>query len=562
MKTTFKFITSLLLILNVVTVYAQNNIEQLDVYQIEKDLDSLFLKYKDEPGVSIGIIINDSLAIQKQYGLANLEFGIPINSETAFHVASVSKQFTAFAILLLESEGKLSLDDDIKKYIPEILVEDNRITIKNLMTHSSGLKDQWNLLRLAGWKLDDIITNEQVLDLIYNQKSLNFQPNKAFLYSNSGYTLLAEIVSRVSNMSFADFTKRRIFNPLAMQNTSFIDQKGIVVANKATSYYKTDNTYKRDIWNNYSIGATNLSTTVEDLSKWMINFKKATIGSVNIFKKMMEPLRLSNGEKINYGLGLFVDNYKGIPRVSHSGVDASYQSYVGAFPQQNISLIITSNNSSINGGGMVRALTEICLKEFIKENPIPKTNTSLTSKRKKPITLNTKILEKFEGYYWNKEDRYSRQISILNDTLFYIRDTGNKTALIPVGNLEFEMASKDYPSVLFRDNKMSVKFKDGYTIEFSEYKPSNYDAKSLSKFTGTFYSEELNSYYTLSVSSGQLVAFHHRIGEFKLEPIMKNYFLGPGSFREIQFKEHDYNQIIGLEVSSSRTKNVLFKKIK
>jgi CubicO group peptidase (beta-lactamase class C family) len=266
MNLSIKTLLWVFLIFPILKSYSQNtNKEIFNKSQVENKIDSLYSKYDKEPGISIGIVIDDSLVIQKQYGLATLEHSIPITNNTSFHVASVSKQFTALAILLLETEGKLSLDDDIQKYIPEMKIKN--ISIRNLLHHTSGLRDQWNLLRLAGWRLEDIITNKEVLNLIYNQKELNFMPNQEFMYSNSGYTLLAEIVSRISNMSFAEFTKKRIFQPLKMNNSSFIDTEGAVIPNKANSYYKKNDIYVEDLFNNTSVGATNLSTTIEDLSK-------------------------------------------------------------------------------------------------------------------------------------------------------------------------------------------------------------------------------------------------------------------------------------------------------
>jgi CubicO group peptidase (beta-lactamase class C family) len=201
--------------------------------QIDKNIDSLLNGYDEKaPGISIGIVDHNKLVYEKQFGLANMEYQIPITDETSFHVASVSKQFTAFAILLLEDEGKLSLDDDIRIYLPTMYNFQNTITIRHLLNHTSGLKDQFNLLRLSGWSLDDVITNEQVLRILFNQKTLNFQPNEKHMYSNSGYTLLAEIVARVSKMSFAEFTNNHIFKPLQMHQSQFVDTEGQIIKKK------------------------------------------------------------------------------------------------------------------------------------------------------------------------------------------------------------------------------------------------------------------------------------------------------------------------------------------
>ena len=272
-----KFILYFLTLLMSFFAINKNNVEQQEskknqIY-LESKIDTLFKDIKNtDPGVSLGILKNNKLIIQKNYGLANLEYQIPVTNTTVFHAASVSKQFTAFALLLLEAEGKLSLDDDIRKYIPEMHDFNKKITLRHLATHTSGLKDQHNIFRLAGWNLDDIITNKQALELIYSQKTLNFNPNDQFMYSNSGYTLLAEVIARVSKQPFSKFTKERIFIPLKMNNTLFVDKTGQIVKNKAYSYYKEHGNYRKDIYQNSSVGASNISTTIEDLTKWSINF--------------------------------------------------------------------------------------------------------------------------------------------------------------------------------------------------------------------------------------------------------------------------------------------------
>jgi len=542
---------------------SQESIEnEINISRISGEIDNLFKDYNlNEPGIAIGVVNQNGLVIQKEYGLANLEHQIPITNKTTFHVASVSKQFTAFAILLLEAEEKLSLNDNIRKYIPEMNEFSKNITIRNLLNHTSGIKDQWNLLRLAGWRLDDMISNNQVLDLIYNQQSLNFMPNEEYMYCNSGYTLLAEIIARVSEKSFAEYMKENIFIPLGMHNTQFVDKEGAVIKNKANSYYKRDEQYVADIFNNTSVGATNLSTTIEDLSKWTINFTKKTIGNESIFQKMNTLGKLNGGNSYGYALGQFVNTYKGLARIEHSGMDASYQAYLGRFPEQNISIIIAINRSDINGGKVVRQLTDICLQEyFLQEKGI--SNAKKILSHKKPIQKNTKELVSLEGYFWNDKDNYSRQIAILDDTLYYMRPNNNNTALIPVGENEFEMQIDEYTSVSFSSNQMTVTLDDGYVILFDKYIPANYNMNSLEGFTGNYFSPELNACYSFYINENILYANHQRLGSFKLKAVMDDYFIGSkGSFREINFYRDNSGKVVGFNVSSSRAKNIFFEKI-
>ncbi len=202
------------------------------------EFDRLFTQFDDinKPGASVAVLQDGEIIFSKGYGSANLEYDIPVTPETMFHVASVSKQFTVFAILLLAEEGKLNFDDDIRQYIPEVPDFGHTITLRHLASHTSGMRDQWNLLRMAGWRLDDVITTEHVLKIVARQKELNFKPGEEFLYSNTGFTLLAEVVARVSGKSFAQFTQERLFTPLNMSNSLFYDDHQKIVSNRAYSY--------------------------------------------------------------------------------------------------------------------------------------------------------------------------------------------------------------------------------------------------------------------------------------------------------------------------------------
>ncbi|WP_299336303.1 serine hydrolase [uncultured Psychroserpens sp.] len=542
---------------------AQNNVNvSLELNQIQKSIDSLLKNYDEKaPGISIGIMNNNKLVYEKQFGLANMEYQIPITSETSFHVASVSKQFNAFAILLLEDQGKLSLDDDIRTYIPEMYDFENTITIRHLLNHTSGLKDQYNLLRLSGWSLNDLITNEQVLHILYNQRTLNFQPNEKHMYSNSGYTLLAEIVARVSNMSFEEYIKQFIFEPLDMNNSVFVSQEGQIVKNRSKSYYKIDSTYVEDIFNNSSVGATNLSTTIEDLAKWANNFDTKRVGNDNIFRKMHTQTPLRNKNFYGYAGGQFINTYKGFRRIEHSGQDASYQAYLARFPELNLNIIFANTNGEINGAQMVYDIMDICLKPYLKNKKTTASSKKLLT-HKKPIKKEVSYLKQFEGYYWDEGDKYSRHIKVENDTLRYIRSSTNKTVLIPVEENEFEMVLDEYVSVAFNSNKMIVTLDDGYQIVSEKYSPADYNSKTLEEFKGKYYSPELNAYYTFNTEENTLVANHTRLGDFKLKAIKKDYFIGnKGSFLKVVFLRNRSKEIIAFEVSSSRAKDVRFNKL-
>ncbi|MEM1119230.1 MAG: serine hydrolase domain-containing protein, partial [Bacteroidota bacterium] len=325
----------------------------------------LFAAYDqpNSPGASVAVVQNGEIVYKAGFGSANLEYDIPNIPSTVFHIASISKQFTTFAIAQLVDKGQINLDDDIRKYLPEVPDFGKTITIRHLAHHTSGMRDQWNLLALGGWRLDDVITTEHVLKLVAKQKVLNYQPGEEYLYCNTGFTLMGEIVARVTEQSFADYCAKNIFEPLEMSNTLFYDDHEKIVKNRAYSYGPGKDGFTKRVLSYANAGATSLFTTVEDLSKWALNFENTKVGNDHIMQMMHTKGILNDGEEITYALGQNISQYKGLNRVSHGGADAGYRTYLARFPDQKISVIVFSNLGSFNAGGMASQIADIYLEE-------------------------------------------------------------------------------------------------------------------------------------------------------------------------------------------------------
>lgn len=279
---------------------------------MERAVDQLFAQWAEpnSPGAVIAVLQDGKVIYSQGYGAANLENGVPNTKATVFHLASVSKQFTAFAIYLLAQDGKLSLDDDVRKYVPKLHDFGKLITIRHLLHHTSGVRDQWNLLALAGWRLDDEITDDDVARLLFHQTELNFAPGDQFLYSNSGYTLLAMVVKQVSGKTLPEFAKERIFDPLGMSHTHFQGEYGIVVKNRAYSYARQpDGKYHYVALTYSTVGPSSLFSTVGDLARWDENFYTGEIGGLALLADMQQKGKLNNGKDINYASGLSLGKY-------------------------------------------------------------------------------------------------------------------------------------------------------------------------------------------------------------------------------------------------------------
>lgn len=379
----------------------------------DKKVDSIFASYNSQtPGVAVAIVKNGKVIFKKGYGMADLSHNIPITPQTVFNIASVSKQFTAFAIYLLENEGLLSFEDNVRKYIPELPDYETPIKIRHLLAHISGLRDHVALASIAGIYINgDIITTEQNLKLISGQKDLNFIPGSTFGYSNSNYTLLAEIVHRVTGKTFSEYTTEKIFTPLGMNNTQVSDTYETIMKNKAESYELQNNRYYHKPLMESNPGPSNLMTTVEDLSKWVLNFENPIVGNTKMIKAFNEPSYLDNGKKVVLrvlnGDTIFVAKGQNVSKdrgnyIGHGGHTAGFRTFLGRYPDHNLAIIQLSNDEyheNIPGSWDI-------VDFYIKDPPIKKEQVGAVPSNKPAITATenyTVDLNEFTGKYYNDE---------------------------------------------------------------------------------------------------------------------------------------------------------------
>jgi CubicO group peptidase (beta-lactamase class C family) len=546
-------------------LFSLNSFAQTTVTdELEIKIDSIFKNFNDinKPGATVAVVKNQKIVFKKGYGSANLEYGIPNSPSTIFHIASVSKQFTVFSILLLEKEGKLSFDDDIRKFIPEVPDFGQKITLRHLASHTSGMRDQWTLLRMAGWRMDDVITKEHILKLVSQQKELNFKPGEAYMYCNTGFTLLAEVVARISGKPFAEFTEERIFKPLNMNNTLFYDDHEKIVKNRAYSYHlESDDTYKKSVLNFANVGATSLFTTVEDLSLWSMNFSTYKVGDKGIIEKMNTLATLNNGETFGGAYGQFVDKHKGLNQIQHGGADAGYRSYLGRFPDQNLAVMVFSNLAQSNPGSLALQVADLYLEDALKQET--KANTASKAELVY-IKLPIDQLEEFSGHYWNEAQKYARRIYAKNDTLRYFRSQGSENAILPIGPQEFKMAGVDVDlKVVFSESKknrvMTVLIDNDPPIVLEKFTPPNYTVSDLKQFVGEYFSPELNTTYKAVLTDGKLTFTHTRASDFVITAAKADVFTSDGA--SYAFERDASNVITGFRVSAGRVQNLWFKKL-
>jgi CubicO group peptidase (beta-lactamase class C family) len=384
------------------------------------------------PGASVAVEKDGKVIYAAGLGHANLEYDIHNSSTTVFHIASISKQFTAFAIAMLADHGKLSIHDDIRKYLPEMHDFGTPITINHLIHHTSGLRDQWNLLMLAGWRLDDVITRQQIMRLVTKQRELNFKPGDEMVYCNTGYMLMAEIVSRVTGESFPAWMEKNVFLPLDMKNTLVYDDHERIVPNRAYSYHVGSRGFDKSVLSYANAGATSLFTTVEDLSKWAANFEDVKVGNNKVMDMMEERFILNNGDTISYAFGQVIGEYRGLKMISHGGADAGYRTFLARFPDQKTSVTVFSNLASFNPGGLAFKVADYFLADEFK--PEPKKTKPTPAEPDAPeqkFDGSSVKLSDFTGRFYSPELETTYSMVIVNDTLIAKHQRHDDTKMIP-----------------------------------------------------------------------------------------------------------------------------------
>ena len=333
---------------------------------IEQKVDQIFAEWDhtNTPGCSLAVIKDGQIIYSRGYGMANLDYGIPIRPDTVFHIASISKHFAALAVTLLAHEGKLSLDDEIQKYVPEVPDFGEKITLRHLIHHTSGLRDQWELLIAAGWRMDDVITMEDILELVSKQRELNFKPGEKHVYCNTGYTLLSFTVQRVTGKTMREFCEERLFKPLGMKHTHFHDDHTMIVPNRATSYAPAGpNKFSISVLSYANVGATSLFTTVEDMALWDQEFYEGKVFGKDVIEEMHTRGVLNSGKKIEYAQGLVVSQYRGLKTVEHGGADAGYRTQLLRFPDQHFSVVVFANLGTIAPSTLAYKIADLYLAD-------------------------------------------------------------------------------------------------------------------------------------------------------------------------------------------------------
>ena len=537
-----------------------------------KQVDKLFAKWDraDSPGCALGVYRNGQVVYKRGYGMEDLNEDVHITPSTVFHVASMSKQFTAAAIVLLAQQGKLSLDDEVRKYIPELPDFGQKITIRNLVHHTSGLRDQWNLLELAGWRYSkDLITDDDVMSVMTRQKELNFKPGEKHVYCNTGYTLMGMIVKRVSGMSLREFTTKNIFEPLGMMHTHFRDDHAEILKHNAVGYEEADKTFRISITNFDTAGATSLHTTVEDLQRWDENFYQPRVGGPGFVQQMLERGKLNNGEQLDYAFGLVVGKYKRLPTVDHGGADAGYRSDMTRFPEQHFSASVLCNSADTDPSSLARQVADVVLAPEIKatEAAAPVKDAAAKSTTGAAAVLTSDQMAAFTGLYWNREDDEFVKIFVKDGKLE--GDVGDEEPLVlkPFTESRFHIADKpwgDQVDIHFvapsghKPRRLEQSFGGGKSSVFETAESFSPTGAQLAEYVGAYVSEEIDPVYRIQLDGEKLSLVRMKHKPDGLRPAIKDVFTG--QIGTVRFTRDANGRVSAFVLNAGRIQNFRFAK--
>lgn len=497
------------------------------------------------PGCAVGVSLNGESVFEKAFGLAEMEHNIPNSAQTIFESGSVAKQFTAAALVLLQQDGKLDLDDPVRKYIPELPDYGAPLTIRHLLNHTAGLRDWGSVMALTGaGRGDRVVTQAIALDVIYRQKYLDFAPGAEYSYSNSGYQLAAEIVERVSKQKFTTFTEERMFKPLGMKNTSWRDNYQRIVPGRAQAYLRQGNgpwMLNMPIMNVYGNGG--MLTTVGDWLKWNAMLDAKT-WNANLVDELETQGVLNDGRKISYALGVVVETAKdGNKDITHGGSTAGYQTFLARFPDKKLSVAVLCNASSANPGGIAYGIFD---EIYGKPAEPAKVET---------VAASEDVLKKYAGVWKNDVTRNTNSIALDKGELKI-----NGTAIKPVAGGIFMLGER---KLTFKDGSpitAMIANPDGSTTrltQVAEWKPT---AKNLAEFTGKWKSDEAQTQFSIVAEGEKLFIVNKPLIRIQLQPIYKDHFAAQSYV--VWVTRDKKGKIERLHVGTGRMRDMFFEQVR
>lgn len=529
MKSVITFSLFIFICLPLQTFATSDTQDELNGKQAE--VDSVFKNWDSytTPGCAVDVTVEGRRHFSEAYGMADLEHQIPNTTSTIFEAGSVSKQFTAAAVVVLKLEGKLSLDDDIREYIPDVPDYGETITIRHLLTHTSGLRDWGSVAAISGWgRSNRTHSHEHVLDIISRQQELNFEPGEYYSYSNSGYNLAAILVDSLSEHSFAEFSDEYIFEPLGMNDTEWRNDYTRIVEGRSSAYTAQSDSFSINRPIEHVHGNGGLLTTVSDLNTWNEAMRTGRLAGQEFVELMHKFGVLNNGRTINYALGLREGTDNGVPFINHTGATSGYRAFLGRYPEQELSVALLCNVTNASPGNLGSNVAEIFLGDEAKEEE---------NDEPVGIELTTEQLNQHTGLYKDPRNGDLTELIVENDTL----QTENGTKLTPESENEFRVGTSDRHFIFQTGDHVLITvegYEEGELHEVEEFNPGE---SELKEFTGTYFSEDAETQIRIEKEEDKLILKRRPDNEFELEAAYTDAF--SGNFGKLRFRRDENGEI-------------------
>jgi CubicO group peptidase (beta-lactamase class C family) len=525
------------------------------------EIDALFSEYTNKtPGCALGVMQDGKFTYRKGYGMANLEHDIPITPSSVFRIGSTSKQFTAAAVALLAERNQIDLDDPVSKYFPEFPAWAGGVAVMNLVNHSSGIRDYLQLTWLQGLVNDsDYYSDDYVIELLARQRETNFPPGTEYLYSNSGYLLLAHLVERVSGQPLKEYAAANIFGPLDMENSHFHDDHTHIVPGRASGYAPREEGFRSSETTLDMVGDGGVYTSVDDLLQWERNFEANRLGGGDeLIGRLTTPGVFNDGRPMDYAFGLTVENYRGLDVVHHGGAFVGYRAMFMRFPAEHLAITLLCNRSDAEPEARAFAVADILLAERLA--PLDTTADAATH-----LPVDESKLVHFVGDFWNEEEGFAAEIALEKGKLWAVHSPERRNELKPVGENRFVML--DVPARVVIDFDLEGGRVTGMrrTIngkprgEFRPFQRRQATPGELQAYAGNYYSPELATWYRLYVDESRLLLKLAEVEPMELTPMFDETFEHPdwGAF---EFERDATGVVIGFRLQSGRVRNLAFER--
>ena len=499
------------------------------------------------PGLVIGIVQKGKLIYSKGYGLANISYGISNDSKMVYNIGSVSKQFLGYAFAMLHVEGLLNIDDPVNKYLENWPEFEQKVTLRHLLSHTSGYREAYTMSNLAGRRIGiDRLSRKECLDVVRKQPQLEFIPGSHWTYNSTAWVILAEVLEKVTDLPADEWVEKNILRPLDMNDTQIESYVGEVIHNSAESYsYEKDKGYTNEKSNRAIFGAAEVYSSIDDLVKWINNYRTAAVGGKVVNELFLDPFILNNGSNSEYALGIGNSSYRGLKRYRHTGGHEAFVTQLSYYPEQDLGIIAISNFGR-KGVFSTTKIADIILEEFIN---------TVAEKETPRFDIKKKELKQLEGLYLASTFNSTLNLKIAQDTL----TINGRTQLIPLSENTFKVEGGNEQIQITNLPKGGIKLTSTKNEIYIKAEPWIPSEEELLEFEGNYWSDELETVYHLIVKDGDLTIQHRWLGEVALEPIVNDFFKTDWGFY-VKFNRKIKGDISNLSISSGRTLNVVFNR--